>query len=337
MNSAARILVVDDTQSFRFMIQGYLEDAGYHSTCVASGSEALVALEQRRFDLILSDMVMLGMDGIALLRHVRLRHPQLPFVLVTAHGSIDNAVATMKSGADDYLQKPLNRQELLAVVQRLLEHARLKSKYGLMLASEWESHSVQTGTGTPASPVGMPPAAQRVEASPYGSVSRPGGGEGGTGRNGFAAAKYLVIPDTLPENELFSEVKGVFIGPDSEPGRNCGRSDDGGVFLDEIGDMLSLQATAPRDVEAPPTESTSDLPLAAALRAVAPLALGQEESWDRRARRAPAERHSYPAKCAYPQQRREETPQLTEQLNRFRQHEGNPLPGLGDPIFRTRA
>ena len=148
MTSGARILVVDDKQSFCFMIKGYLDDAGYQATCVADGGEALAELEHSRFDLVLSDMVMPEMDGVALLRQVRSRHPQLPFVLVTAHGSVDSAVAAMKEGADDYLLKPLNREELLVVVERLLEHAQLRVSYDRMLDSERKKFSFQNITSS---------------------------------------------------------------------------------------------------------------------------------------------------------------------------------------------
>jgi DNA-binding NtrC family response regulator len=104
----ARILVVNDKESCRFVVKGYLEDAGYQVTCVGDGVEALAELERNRPDLVLSDLVMPEMDGIALLRQVHSLLPQLPFVLITAHGSVDNAVAAMKEGADDYLLKPLN-------------------------------------------------------------------------------------------------------------------------------------------------------------------------------------------------------------------------------------
>jgi DNA-binding NtrC family response regulator len=138
MNSGARILVVDDKQSFRFMIKGYLDDAGYGVTCVACGADALAELDNSRYDLILSDMVMPGMDGVALLREVRTLYPQLPFVLVTAHGTVDTAISAMKEGVDDYLLKPLNRDEMLLVVKRILEHARLKVSYDRMLDYERE-------------------------------------------------------------------------------------------------------------------------------------------------------------------------------------------------------
>ena len=92
MNSAARILVVDDQASFLFMVKGYLADAGYEVACAGSAEEALQALEKTACDLVVSDLVMPEMDGAGLLRRVRQQWPQLPFILVTAHGSIDSRI-----------------------------------------------------------------------------------------------------------------------------------------------------------------------------------------------------------------------------------------------------
>ena len=206
MNRGARILVVDDTQSFRFMVNGYLEDAGYRATGVSGGAQALAELERSRFDLVLSDMFMPEMDGVELLRRVRELQPQLPFVLVTAHGSVDNAVAAMKEGADDYLLKPLNWDELLLVVARLLEHSRLRISYDRMVDSERERFSFQSITSSSPKMGSVLAAAQQVAASSrttvaiYGEsgVGKDQGGYPGYQGNGGKLNKryqeYIVIP-----------------------------------------------------------------------------------------------------------------------------------------------
>jgi CheY-like chemotaxis protein len=333
MNRAARILVVDDAQSFRLLIQGYLDDAGYQSVSVPGGLEALMALEQSRYDLVLSDMIMLGMDGLALLQQVRLRHPQLPFVLVTAHGSIDNAVATMKSGADDYLQKPLNRRELLAVVQRLLEHARLKIHYGLMPAGERGSISTQNSVVEQGS---TSYAAQQAVTPPPTATAPPSAGAlGKDGGSSFVAYKPYTLPEPLPENELFSEEIGAFIGPDPVRDEKCGQA-DGGTFSPDRFEAMPSPFPGPRTLEFL-YESGTDEAFSAAVRSGVPPEQDQGDGWGPATTRCDLLPYSIGAGISRLRECGEAHSQLAEQLERFRQHEGKTLPGLQNPIFRTKV
>ncbi|NJD38130.1 MAG: sigma-54-dependent Fis family transcriptional regulator [Geobacter sp.] len=255
MNKDSQILVVDDTQSFRFMVKGYLDDAGYRTTCVADGAEALAALEQQQFDLVLSDMVMPGMDGVELLRRIRVSYPAIPFVLITGNGSIDSAVAAMKEGANDYLLKPLNWEELKLVVQRLLEQARINLNYNRMLDLERQQYSFENITSCSQAMGQALDAAQKVAQSPQTTVCIFG--ESGVGKEvlarsihsasgqtmgSFVAVNCAAIPETLLESELFGHVKGAFTGADTDREGKCSRARGGTLFLDEIGDMpLALQ------------------------------------------------------------------------------------------------
>ncbi len=345
MRCVARILVVDDKQSFRFMIKGYLDDAGYQTVCAASGAEALAELEQGHFDLVLSDMVMPGMDGLMLLRRVRERHPQLPFVLVTAHGSVDNAVAAMKEGVDDYLLKPLNREELLLVVERLLKHARLQDSYDRMLDSEREKFSFQNITTS--SPVmgKVLSAAQQVAASPRTTVALYG--ESGVGKEvlaraihvasgqnmtSFVAVNCAAIPETLLESELFGHVKGAFTDAQEREGK-CSRAQCGTLFLDEIGDMpLSLQPKLLRLLEERVYEKVgSDRLVTADFRII----VATHRNLDECSNQGAFRRDLYHRLNIFPitipplRERRQDIPQLAEHfLNGFRRHQGKPLPGL---------
>jgi DNA-binding NtrC family response regulator len=340
MNSGVRILVVDDKQSFSFMIKGYLEDAGYQVTCAVSGAEALAELEQGRFGLILSDMVMPGMDGLVLLHQVRSRQSQIPFVLVTAHGSVDNAVAAMKEGADDYLLKPLHRDELLMVVERLLEQARLRMSYNLMLNTEREKFSFQHITSN--SPVmgKTLAAARQVAASPHTTVSLYG--ESGVGKEvmaraihitsgqnmtSFVAVNCAAIPETLLESELFGHVKGAFTGADSEREGKCSRARGGTLFLDEIGDMpLSLQPKLLRLLEERVYEKVgSDRPIPSDFRIIVATHRDLDECCDQGTFR----RDLYHRLNIFPiiipplRNRREDIPHLAELfLNVLRKHQG---------------
>ena len=346
MNQSARILVVDDKQSFRFMIKGYLDDAGYQTNCVAGGAEALAELEHTRFDLVLSDMVMPDMDGVMLLRQVRSRHPQIPFMLVTAHGSVDNAVAAMKEGADDYLLKPLNREELLVVVERLLEHARLRVSYDLMIDSEREKFSFQNISSNSPIMGETLAAAQQVAASARTTVAIYG--ESGVGKEvlaraihvasgqnmtNFVAVNCAAIPETLLESELFGHLKGAFTGADREREGKCGRANGGILFLDEIGDMpLSLQPKLLRLLEERVYEKVgSDQLVEADFRII----VATHRNLDECCNQGTFRRDLYHRLNIFPitipplRERREDIQQLSELfLNNFRQHQGKPLPGL---------
>ena len=151
MNNDARILVVDDKQSFRFMVKGYLSDAGHEVTCAANAEEALQELARISYDLVVSDIVMPQIDGVELLRRVRKLWPQIPFILITAHGSIENAVAAMKEGAYDYISKPFKVDEIRVGVEKAIEkkllateNRRLKSE----LRSRGQRRSI-IGTSAP--------------------------------------------------------------------------------------------------------------------------------------------------------------------------------------------
>ncbi len=346
MSPVARILVVDDKQSFCFMLKSYLVDDGYQVVCAASAAEALVELERAPFDLILSDLIMPEMDGVALLRQVRSRHPQLPFVLATANGSVDSAVTAMREGADDYLLKPINREELLLVVERLLKHASLQANYDLMLDSDRKKFSFQTIISRAPSMGKVLAAAQQVAASPRTCVALYG--ESGVGKEvlaraihiasgknmpSFVALNCAAIPETLLESELFGHVKGAFTGADRERDGKCSRAQGGTLFLDEIGDMpLSLQPKLLRLLEERVYEKVgSDQPVPADFRVVVATHRNLEQCCDQGTFR----RDLYHRLNVFPitipplRERREDIPQLADQfLNILREHQGKVLPGL---------
>ncbi len=346
MNRGARILVVDDKQSFRYMIKGYLEDAGYHVTSADGGGEALAELERMPFDLVLSDMVMPEMDGVTLLRRIRSTMPLLPFVLITAHGSVDGAVAAMKVGADDYLLKPLNWEELLLVVERLLAHSRLRASYDRMLASERDKFSFQNITSSAPLMGDTLAAARQVAASPRTTVALYG--ESGVGKEvlaraihnasgqnmvSFVAINCAAIPETLLESELFGHVKGAFTGADRDRDGKCCRAHGGTLFLDEIGDMpLLLQPKLLRLLEERVYEKVgSDRQVVADFRVI----VATHRNLDECCEQGTFRRDLYHRLNIFPiiipplRQRREDIPQLCEQfLEHFRQHQGKSLPGI---------
>ncbi len=346
MNAKARILIVDDKQSFRFMTKGYLDDAGYQAVCVASAAEALIELEQAPFDLVLSDMVMPEIDGVMLLRQVRNQHKQLPFVLITAHGTVDSAVAAMKEGADDYLLKPLNWDELLVVVERLLENAQLRISYDRMLDAEREQFSFQNITSRSPAMGGVLTAAQQVASSARTTVSIFG--ESGVGKEvlaraihvssgqsltNFVAVNCAAIPETLLESELFGHVKGAFTGADRDREGKCSRANGGTLFLDEIGDMpLSLQPKLLRLLEERVYDKIgSDRQTSANFRIIVATHKNLYECCNKGTFRLDLYHrlNIFPITIPPLRERRQDILQLAEHfLDSFRHHQGKPLPGL---------
>src|SRR6266851_1215378 len=115
---ADRVLVVDDEQSLRKVLAATLQREGYEVTVCVDGEEAIAALERDGADVVVTDLVMPRMDGLTLLRKVIARHPDVPVIVVTAHGRIDSAVEAMKAGAFDFLAKPFDHEELKAIIAK---------------------------------------------------------------------------------------------------------------------------------------------------------------------------------------------------------------------------
>jgi two-component system, NtrC family, response regulator AtoC len=261
--SPPSVLVVDDQQSFCFMVKGFLDDAGYVARYATGGVEALELLSREAVDLVLSDLVMADLDGMALLREVRRRYPDTPFVLTTAYGSIDTAVAAMKQGADDYLLKPLRRDELLLTVERSLHSIRLQQDHDSPGGFFRELYSFQNIKTVSAVMAKVLSAAEKVAAFPQTTIAIYG--ESGAGKEVLARAIHAAsgsspatfipvncaaIPESLLESELFGHVKGAFTGAEYERTGKCRQAGGGTLFLDEIGDMpLTLQAKLLRVLE----------------------------------------------------------------------------------------
>ena len=123
-----RILVVDDDESLRWVTQAQLQQAGYQVDASASGDDALDRIHDAPADLVITDLMMPGMSGVELLKKIRTDYPEVIVILVTAFGTVENAVEAMKAGAYDYITKPVNIDELLLIVRRGLEHLDLREE-----------------------------------------------------------------------------------------------------------------------------------------------------------------------------------------------------------------
>ncbi len=258
----APILLVEDKDSLRAMLRHALEGRGHAVVEARDEPEAVKALEQCRPGVVLSDLRLPAGDGFGVLRAAKAIDPELPVIVMTAYGSIQDAVAAMKEGAIDFLAKPVEPDHLLLLVERALAQRRIVTEYVLL------KEELASRRGAPVI-IGEDPALQQVLVS----LQRAAGtettvllqGESGTGKELFARALHALsgradgpfvaincaaIPETLLESELFGYEKGAFTGAAArKPGR-FEMAHRGTLFLDEIGDLpLALQAKILRAIE----------------------------------------------------------------------------------------
>ncbi|QQD18482.1 sigma 54-interacting transcriptional regulator [Spongiibacter nanhainus] len=245
MNTEATLLLVDDDTGLLELLSMRLEAWGYQVVCVESGDDALAVVAEREVDLVLSDLRMDGLDGLALFEALQQRHPGLPLILLTAHGRVEDAVTATQKGVFGFLTKPVDKDELRKLIDEALgQHPRPKD-------NDWCDDLVYGSAAMQQ----LLDQAWRVASSPLNIMIS---GESGTGKEVMARALHRAsprhaepfiaincsaIPGDLLESELFGHVKGAFSGATRDHEGLFARADGGTVFLDEIGDMpLALQA-----------------------------------------------------------------------------------------------
>ncbi len=272
--TSQRILVVDDDPGILRLLTLRLQSAGYAVTSVESAEKALSAVEAARPNLVITDLRMGGMDGMALFDALHRAHPTLPVIILTAHGTIPDAVAATKRGVFGYLTKPFEAQELLDQVANALSVSGGVSAGTSALGDrEWRSEIITC------SPLMEDLLAQaRLVAAGDASVFIQG--ESGSGkellaraihkasaraRAPFVAVNCGAIPEQLLESELFGHVKGAFTGATRDHSGLFQAAHQGTLFLDEIGDMpLTLQVKLLRvleDKQVRPVGSTRSIPV----------------------------------------------------------------------------
>ena len=261
-SSGARLLVVDDEAHQREMLSGILERAGYRVETAATATEALAVLGKNPFDLVLTDQKMPGLDGLALLEQVQTLQMELPVVMMTAFGSVSEAVAAMKKGAADYLTKPFEREELLLVLDKALRHRRLEEEVAALRGVLKERYRLGNIIGTSEPMQEVFSLIERVAQTDVPILIR---GESGTGKElvaraiharslrasgPFVALNCAAVPETLLESEFFGHERGAFTGATrAHPGR-FEQASGGTLFLDEIGAMrIDLQAKLLRAIQ----------------------------------------------------------------------------------------
>lgn len=246
---SSSILIVDDDADLLKLLQIRLQANGYRTVCAASGEEALARVATARPDLVITDLRMDGMDGMALFEALHQRCPGLPVIILTAHGSIPDAVAATRKGVFGYLTKPFDSKQLLAEVEQALLAGSGAAER--VVVATLQSGEIQTRN----------PALQEVLARAQlvagGDASVLISGESGTGKellakaihsaskraaSAFVAINCGAIPENLLESELFGHVRGAFTGAGRDKQGLFEAASGGTLFLDEIGDMpMALQ------------------------------------------------------------------------------------------------
>lgn len=245
----ANVIIVDDEQSYRQLLSLVFETDGHSVRTAMNGREALNLLQADPADVIVSDVRMPDMDGIEMLRAVREEQPDLGVVLMTAFASVETAREAFKLGADDFIQKPFDVEELKLIVRKTLEKKALIDENRAFKRAQRERGSVKNIIGTSSK---MQAIFQMIETVAEVQSTVLITGESGTGKELVARAIHDMSPraekpfisincgaftETLLESELFGYIKGSFTGANSNRKGLFEAADKGTIFLDEIGEM----------------------------------------------------------------------------------------------------
>jgi DNA-binding NtrC family response regulator len=255
MTSHERILVVDDEEQMRDLLAKVLERKGYQVSACGDGAEALALLEREPADLVVTDVRMPGLNGMEALRAIKELNPDIVVIIMTAFGSIDQAVQAVKDGAYDYINKPFKIDEILLTIEKALEERHLRHEVSTLrqeLRTRYHFENL----------IGKSRAMQEI----FGLIEQVAGsrstvmvyGKSGTGKElvakaihynsprsskAFVAVNCAAIPAELLESELFGHEKGAFTGAIATKVGKFELATGGTLFLDEIGHMrLDLQA-----------------------------------------------------------------------------------------------
>ncbi|MFT6285779.1 MAG: two-component system nitrogen regulation response regulator GlnG, partial [Alcanivorax sp.] len=246
MNKPAKVWVVDDDSSIRWVLERALSQAGIDNESFESGDLLLARVGREQPDVIISDIRMPGIDGLELLAKISEDFPALPVIITTAHSDLDSAVASYQQGAFEYLPKPFDIDEVVAITERALAQARENQGESYIDAEDLPATDI----------IGEAPAMQEVFRAigrlAHSNITVLINGESGTGKElvaralhrhsprsqqSFIALNMAAIPKDLMESELFGHEKGAFTGANTKRTGRFEQADGGTLFLDEIGDM----------------------------------------------------------------------------------------------------
>jgi two-component system nitrogen regulation response regulator NtrX len=246
------ILIVDDEPGVRTALSGVLSDEGYEVEAVASGEACLERVARGAIDLVILDVWLPGMDGLATLARLRDRQVDVQVVLISGHGNIESAVRAIKLGAFDFVEKPLSLDKTVLVVRNALRQRRLEAE-NRALRARVDRHQIMIGES-----YGMRHLREQIDMAAPTNGRVLIHGENGTGKElvartihaqsrrrpaAFVEVNCAAIPEELIESELFGHVRGAFTGAVSDRRGKFEAADGGTIFLDEIADMsLKTQA-----------------------------------------------------------------------------------------------
>lgn len=249
------ILVVEDKDSMRNMLSDTLMDEGYRVDTAKNGKNALDLVNNKSYDLVLTDLRMPDVDGLEVLSGVKDVDSETSVIVMTAYGTIEDAVTAMKFGAFDFITKPFDTEHLCVLVNRALENRRLIAEASLLRQELLAGQGLENIIGQNQKMVELSQMVEKVARSDASVLLQ---GESGTGKELFARAIHKLsprsngpyitincaaIPRELLENELFGSEKGAFTGANARKMGKFEIAHTGTIFLDEIGDMdISLQA-----------------------------------------------------------------------------------------------
>ena len=245
----ADILLVEDKESLRQMLRLTLETAGFSVDEATDGAEARRKLGAGRYPVVITDLKMPRADGLEVLRAAKAADPDTSVILLTAYGTVDEAVQAMKEGAYEFLQKPVDSRHLLLMVEHALEESRLRAENVLLRDEYARRYGFPKIVGDAQSMQRVGQEIQKVASTPTSVLLL---GESGTGKDLFARAIHhlstrrnapfiaincAAIPESLIENELFGHEKGAYTGADQRRAGKFELASRGTIFLDEISEI----------------------------------------------------------------------------------------------------